>query len=43
MLSEFNYREIAQLLDKVPKQIDNAIQRIKSKVRSEMQHYESGK
>ena len=28
-----NYREIADLLGKSPKQIDNAIQRIRTKVR----------
>lgn len=29
----FNYREIANLLDKSPKTIDNALQRIKNKIR----------
>jgi RNA polymerase sporulation-specific sigma factor len=40
MLSFFNYREIAELLDKEPKQIDNAIYRIKVKVRESMAKYE---
>ena len=33
MISYFNYKEIAKILDKEPKQIDNAIQRIKLKVK----------
>lgn len=33
MLAEFNYKEIADLLDKEPKAIDNAIQRIRNKVK----------
>lgn len=33
MLSYFNYKEIAKILEKEPKQIDNAIQRIKIKVK----------
>ncbi|MBQ4583297.1 MAG: sigma-70 family RNA polymerase sigma factor [Bacilli bacterium] len=33
MISGFNYVEIANLLDKTPKQIDNTIQRLKSKVK----------
>lgn len=33
LVSGLNYREIATLLDKEPKQIDNTIQRIKGKVR----------
>ena len=40
MLSYFSYREIAEILDKEPKQIDNAIYRIKGKVREEMAKYE---
>lgn len=40
MLSYFNYREIAKILDKEPKQIDNAIQRIKNKVREEIRRYD---
>ncbi len=39
MLYYFNYREIAQILDKEPKQVDNAIQRIKVKVRDEIRKY----
>lgn len=33
MVSNFNYVEIANLLDKTPKQIDNTIQRLKAKVK----------
>lgn len=33
MLNEFNYNEISELLEKTPKQIDNTIQRIKSKAK----------
>lgn len=33
MLSEFTYKEIADILDRDPKSIDNAIQRIKNKVK----------
>ena len=33
MLSNFSYREIADILDKNPKAIDNAIQRIRLKVK----------
>lgn len=40
MLMYFSYKEIAELLDKEPKQIDNAIQRIKIKVREELKKYE---
>lgn len=40
MLSYFNYREIAEILDKEPKQVDNAIQRIKSKVKATLKEYE---
>ena len=32
-LSEFNYKEIADILEKDPKSIDNAIQRIKTKIK----------
>lgn len=32
-LSDFNYMEIAQILDKDPKSIDNCLQRIKAKVK----------
>ncbi len=39
MLSDFNYREIAKMLDKEPKQIDNAIQRIKNKVKDVIKVY----
>lgn len=39
MLSDFNYREIAQMLDKETKQIDNAIQRIKAKVKEVIKNY----
>ncbi len=34
--SGFNYKEIAELLDKEPKAVDNAIQRIKNKLKSEV-------
>lgn len=33
MVSDFNYVEIANLLDKTPKQIDNTIQRLKAKIK----------
>lgn len=33
LISNFNYIEIAKLLDKTPKQIDNTIQRLKAKVK----------
>ena len=33
-ISGFNYKEIANILDKEPKTIDNAIQRIKNKIKS---------
>ena len=36
MISGFTYREIADILDKEPKSIDNAIQRIRSKVKDTM-------
>ena len=40
MLSYFNYKEIAEMLDKEPKQVDNAIQRIKVKVREVIKKYD---
>jgi len=33
-INGFNYREIAEILDKDPKAIDNAIQRIKAKIKN---------
>lgn len=36
MISSFNYREIAEVLEKDRKQIDNAIQRIKTKVKEKL-------
>ena len=33
MIREFNYHEIAKILDKEPKQIDNTIQRIRNKIK----------
>ncbi len=36
-INNFNYREIAEILDKTPKAIDNALQRIKGKVREELE------
>ena len=33
LVSGLNYKEIASLLDQEPKQVDNAIQRIKNKVK----------
>ena len=36
MVSSFTYREIADMLDRDKKQIDNAIQRIKTKVREKL-------
>ena len=39
MLSYFSYKEIAQMLDKEPKQVDNAIQRIKFKVKETLKTY----
>mgnify|MGYP004418855995 CR=1 FL=1 len=33
MINNFSYIEIAELLEKEPKQIDNTIQRIKTKVK----------
>ena len=33
MLNEVSYQEIAKILEKTPKQIDNTIQRIKLKMR----------
>ncbi len=38
----FNYKEIATLLDKSPKTIDNAIQRVKNKVRKIIQEEKEG-
>lgn len=35
-LSDFSYKEIADILDKSPKAIDNAIQRIKSKAKEKI-------
>lgn len=32
----FNYKEIAEILDKEPKTIDNAIQRMKNKIKTEL-------
>ena len=32
-INGFNYKEIAELLEKDPKAIDNALQRIKSKLK----------
>ena len=34
MINNFSYIEIASLLNKSPKQIDNAMQRIKSKMKT---------
>lgn len=34
MLSEYNYKQIASILEKEPKQIDNTIQRIRNKIKS---------
>lgn len=39
MISYFSYSEIAQILDKDKKQIDNAIQRVKAKVREQIRLY----
>lgn len=39
MLSNFNYKEIANILEKEPKQIDNAIQRIKNKSKEIIKQY----
>ena len=33
MIADFNYREIAEILEKDKKAIDNAIQRIRNKVK----------
>ena len=35
-INNFNYREIAAILDRTPKAIDNALQRIKNKAREEL-------
>ena len=40
MIGYFSYREIAELLDKDKKQIDNAIQRIKAKAKEEIKKFE---
>jgi RNA polymerase sporulation-specific sigma factor len=40
LLSSFTYKEIAEILDKEPKQIDNAIQRIKVKVKEVIKKYD---
>lgn len=40
LLSSFTYKEIAQILDKEPKQVDNAIQRIKIKVKEMLKKYD---
>ena len=40
LLSSFTYKEIAKILDKEPKQIDNAIQRIKVKVKEVIKKYD---
>ena len=40
LLSSFTYKEIANMLDKEPKQIDNAIQRIKVKVKEVIKKYD---
>ena len=34
MISGFNYKQIAKILNKTPKQIDNTMQRIKIKIKS---------
>ncbi len=41
LVSGLTYQEIAKVLDKSPKQIDNAIQRIKSKIRDILKSRES--
>jgi len=33
LINDFNYQQIAQILDKEPKQIDNSIQRIRTKIK----------
>ena len=33
LISDFNYQQIAQILNKEPKQIDNSIQRIRTKIK----------
>lgn len=40
LLSSFTYKEIAEILDKEPKQIDNATQRIKVKVKEIIKKYD---
>lgn len=39
LIMYFNYKEIAAILEKEPKQIDNAIQRIKAKAREELKKF----
>ena len=34
MIESYNYQEIAKILDKEPKQVDNTIQRIKNKIKN---------
>ncbi|MDD2181448.1 MAG: sigma-70 family RNA polymerase sigma factor [Bacilli bacterium] len=36
-INNFNYREIANILDRTPKAIDNALQRIKTKAKEELE------
>ena len=35
-ISGFKYKEIAEMLDKTPKSIDNTIQRIKTKIKKQL-------
>ncbi len=39
LISNFNYKEIANMLDKEPKQVDNAIYRIKNKAKEVLNDY----
>lgn len=39
LISYFNYKEIANMLDKEPKQVDNAIYRIKTKAKEVLKNY----
>ena len=39
MLSSFSYKEIADILDKDVKSVDNTIQRIKTKVKKILEEY----
>ena len=41
LISNFNYIEIANILEKTPKQIDNTIQRIKTKVKKILENKDS--